>query len=54
MQIWNKQLHEIETLAELHAIDIPVVYGDGTKTIEKMLPLDELGKILCEVFGNEN
>ena len=37
---------EIKELADFHSVEVPVVYGDGTESLDKVLPLDELGHIL--------
>ena len=41
-----KLLDEIEKLAEFHSVEVPVIYGDGTKSMEKMISMEELSKIL--------
>ena len=40
---------EIELLAKYHSTDVPMVYGDGKETIDKMVSLGELGLILSEI-----
>ena len=40
---------EIKELAKLHSTDVPMVYGDGTETTDKMVSLEELGRILAEI-----
>lgn len=40
---------EIEELARFHSTDVPMVYGDGTETIDKMVSLEELGRIFAEI-----
>lgn len=47
-------IDEIEELARFHAADVPVVHGDGTKSTDKMISMEELGKILCMVLKPEN
>ena len=47
-------IKEIKRLAEFHSVEVPIVYGDGTEATDKMLPLDELSKILfCVLEGEE-
>ena len=41
--------NEIEELAEFHSVEVPAVYGDGTETTDKMVSLEELGRILSEI-----
>ena len=41
--------NEIRELAEFHSVEVPVQYGDGTEAVDKMLPLEELDLILCEL-----
>ena len=40
---------EIEELARFHSTDVPMVYGDGEETVDKMVSLEELGRILAEI-----
>ncbi len=40
---------EIKELAKLHSVEVPMVYGDGTETTDKMVSLEELGRILAEI-----
>ena len=40
---------EIKNLAGFHSVEIPVVYGDGTESTDKMVSLEELGRILFEI-----
>ena len=40
---------EIEELARFHSIEVPMVYGDSTETVDKMVSLEELGRILTEI-----
>ena len=42
-------LEEIKELARFHSVDVPCVYYDGTKSIDKMISLEELNRILYEV-----
>ena len=37
---------EINNLADLHSLEIPLVYGDGEETTEKAILLEELDQIL--------
>ena len=39
----------IKELAKFHSIEVPMVYGDGTETTDKMVSLEELGRILAEI-----
>ncbi|MCR5008245.1 MAG: hypothetical protein K6A76_06655 [Oribacterium sp.] len=41
-------VNEIRELAKFHSVEVPVRYGDGTETVDKMLPLEELDVILSE------
>ena len=43
---------EIKELARFHSIEVPMVYGDGTETTDKMVSLEELGRILAEIEDN--
>lgn len=47
-------IDEIEELAEFHAVTIPVVYEDGTEATDKMISIEELGKILYMVLKPES
>ncbi len=40
---------EIKELARFHSIEVPMIYGDGTETTDKMVSLEELGRILAEI-----
>ena len=40
---------EIEKLAKFHSVEVPMVYGDGEETVDKMVSLEELGRILAEI-----
>lgn len=40
---------EIKELAKFHSVEVPMVYGDGTETTGRMVPLEELGRILAEI-----
>ena len=40
---------EIEELARFHSTDVPMVYEDGKETVDKMVSLEELGRILAEI-----
>lgn len=47
---WFKDIRkEIEQLAKFHSIEVPMVYGDGEETTDKMIPLEELERILSEI-----
>jgi len=47
--ITKREVEEIEYLAEFHSDKVPVVYGDGEQSVEKMLPLNELSTILFQM-----
>ncbi len=49
---FEKVMGEIKKLAKFHSIEIPMVYGDGTETTDKMVSLEELEKILSEIEDN--
>ena len=40
---------EIKELAKFHSTEVPMVYGDGAETTDKMVSLEELGLILAEI-----
>lgn len=42
-------VNEIRKLAKFHSVEVPVQYGDGTKAVNKMLSLEELDVLLCEL-----
>ncbi len=44
-----KVMGEIKELAKFHSVEVPMVYGDGTETTDKMVSLEELGRILAEI-----
>ncbi len=46
---FEEVMGEIKELAKFHSIEIPMVYGDGTETTDKMVSLEELGRILFEI-----
>ncbi len=47
---WFEEVrNEIMELANLHSTEVPAVYGDGTKTTDKIVSLEELGRILAEI-----
>ena len=46
---FEEVMGEIKELAKLHSIEVPMIYGDGTETTDKMISLEELGRILCEI-----
>lgn len=46
---FEEVMGEIKELARLHSTDVPRVYGDGTETTDKMVTLEELGRILAEI-----
>lgn len=41
--------NEIEELARSYSIEVPMVYGDGEETVDKMVSLEELGRILAVI-----
>ena len=45
----DKVRDEIMELARFHSIEVPMVYGDGMETTDKMVSLEELGRILSEI-----
>ena len=47
--ITKREVEEIKYLAEFHSDKVPVVYGDGEQSVEKMLPLYELSTILYQM-----
>lgn len=46
-------VNEIRELAKFHSVEVPMVYGDGTEAVDKMLPLEELDVILGELAEGE-
>ena len=46
---FEEVMSEIKELAKFHSIEVPMVYGDGTETADKMVSLEELGRILAEI-----
>lgn len=48
----DKAINEIMELADFHSVGVPVEYGDGTVSHEKMVPLSELNAILYEILGD--
>ncbi len=47
---WFEEVRsEIEELARFYSIEVPMVYGDGEETTDKMLSLEELGRILAVI-----
>ena len=47
---WFEEIRkEIEKLAKFHSIEVPIVHGDGEETTDKMVSLEELGRILSEI-----
>lgn len=46
---FEEVMGEIKELAKFHSVEIPMVYGDGTETTDKMVSLEELGRILAEI-----
>ena len=42
-------MEEIKELARFHSTDVPMVYGDGEETVDKMVSLEQLGQILAEI-----
>lgn len=43
-------MKEIKELASFHSADVPVQYGDGTASVEKMISLAELDTVLSMVL----
>ena len=41
---------EIMALAKAYGEDVPVIYGDGTESVDKMVSITELGYILDTVL----
>ena len=52
--ITKREVEEIEHLAEFHSDKVPVVYGDGEQSVEKMLPLYELSTILFQMSQDKD
>ena len=50
----EEKINEIMALAKAYGEDVPVVYGDGTESTDKMVSITELGYILDTVLGKEN
>lgn len=46
---FEEVMGEIKELAKFHSIEVPMVYGDGEETVDKMVSLEELGRILAEI-----
>lgn len=46
---FEEVMGEIKELARFHSVEVPMVYGDGTETTDKMISLEELGLILAEI-----
>ena len=46
---FEEVMGKIKKLTKLHSIEVPMVYGDGKETVGKMVSLEELGLILCEI-----
>ncbi len=46
---FEEVMGEIKELAEFHSVEVPMVYGDGEETVDKMISLEELGRILAEI-----
>lgn len=46
----QKQIEEILYLAKIHGFDVEAQYPDGETVTERAVTLEELGKILSEVF----
>lgn len=42
-------LDEIRTLAKYHSVKVPIVYGDGKESEDRVIFLNELGIILSEI-----
>ncbi len=45
---FEEVMNEIKKLAKFHSVEVPMVYGDGTETTDKVVSLEELGRILAE------
>ena len=52
--ITKREVEEIEHLAEFRSDKMPVVYGDGEQSVEKMLPLSELNTILFHMSQDKD
>jgi hypothetical protein len=46
----QKQIEEILYLAKIHGFDVEAQYTDGETVTERAITLEELSKILSEVF----
>lgn len=42
---------EIIELAKFHSVDVPIIYGDGEESTDKMISIHELKIILEEIKG---
>ena len=49
----DNKYNEIMELAKFHGVDVPIIYGDGTESVDRMVSITELGYILSMVFGEE-
>ena len=47
----NECIKEVKRLTNFHSYEVPIEYGDGTQTTEKMCPLYEINSILNRTFG---
>ena len=47
-------MKELKELASFHSADVPVQYGDGTASVEKMISLAELDTVLSMVLDPES
>ena len=47
----DNKYNEIMELAKFHGVDVPIIYGDGTESVDRMVSITELGYILSMVFG---
>ena len=54
--ITKREVEEIKHLAEFHSNKLPIVmvYGNGEKSVEKILPLSELDTILWEMSQDKD
>lgn len=47
----TERVEEVKKLSDFHSYEVPIEYGDGTQTTEKMCPMYELDGILNRVFN---
>ena len=50
----GKLYDEIMEIVRFHAVEIPVVYGDGEKSTAKYVPLEEVGMALAILEDRTN